>query len=144
MSETQGSSTNPDDWSTDDGGSDSGRTSREWLAQLQSMIDNAATAAAPILREVAAKAAELAAVAGEKAGPIAHKAADVTAEAGTKIAERGREVAAELRRDTDRDGGAGGEASSTETTAPLETLEPGSTPPSAEAPAPDTADRLGE
>ncbi len=81
-------------------------TGREWLAQLQSMIDNVATHAAPVVRQVAAKAAELAAVAGEKAGPIAHKAAEVTEKAGVKVAERGREVAAELRRDGSKDDGA--------------------------------------
>jgi hypothetical protein len=72
---------------------------REWLTQLQTMIENAATQAAPVMREVAAKAAELAAVAGEKAGPVAARAAELTAEAGHRIAERGRDLAAELRRD---------------------------------------------
>lgn len=72
---------------------------KEWLSQLQAMIDNVATHAAPVAREIGAKAAELAALAGEKAGPIAHKAAEVTAAAGGKVAERGREVAADLRRD---------------------------------------------
>jgi hypothetical protein len=82
---------------------DAGRNQagREWLTQLQSMIDNVATAAAPVLRDVAAKAAELAATAGEKAGPVAHKAAEATEAAGQKLAERGREVAAELRRGKD-------------------------------------------
>lgn len=74
-------------------------TAREWMTQLQAMIDNVATHAAPVMREIGAKAAELAAIAGEKAGPFAQRAAEVTAEAGTKLAERGREVAAELRRD---------------------------------------------
>ena len=74
-------------------------TGREWLAQLQTMIDKAATQAAPVMREVAAKAAELAAVAGEKAGPVAARAAELTAEAGHKIAERSRDLATELRRD---------------------------------------------
>lgn len=80
---------------------DPGRTAttREWMNQLQSMIDNVATHAAPAMRDIAAKAAELAALAGEKAGPIARRAADVTAEAGTKLAERGRVVAADLRRE---------------------------------------------
>ena len=68
-----------------DGGTGSsksaGTTGREWLAQLQTMIENAATQAAPVMREVAAKAAEL------------------TAEAGHKIAERSRDLATELRRD---------------------------------------------
>ena len=72
---------------------------KEWLTQLQAMIDSLATHAAPVAREIGAKAAELAALAGEKAGPIAHKAAEVTAAAGGKVAERGREVAADLRRD---------------------------------------------
>jgi len=72
---------------------------REWLNQLQTMIENAATQAAPVMREVAAKAAELAAVAGEKAGPVAARAAELTAEAGHRIAERSRDLASELRRD---------------------------------------------
>jgi hypothetical protein len=123
-----------DDWSTSKGGSgdgdesaeSTGSTTREWLAQLQSMIDNAATQARPVLREVAAKAAELAAVAGEKAGPIAHKAAEVTAQAGTKVAERGHELATSLRRENEN-----GSDASTEPTAPIETMEPGgSTTPS--------------
>ena len=67
------------------------------IAQLQSMIDNITTQAAPVLREVAAKAAELAAAAGERAGPVAHRAAEVTQRAGETMATRGREVAANLR-----------------------------------------------
>src|SRR5215210_2648471 len=43
------------------------RTGREMLSQLQSMIDTLAVQAAPVMRDIAAKAAELAAVAGEKA-----------------------------------------------------------------------------
>lgn len=74
-------------------------TGREMLSQLQSILDNLATQAAPVVREIGAKAAEIAAMAAEKAGPIAQKTADVTAEAGTKLAERAREVAADLRRD---------------------------------------------
>jgi hypothetical protein len=101
---------------------DGGRTadSREWLAQLQSMIDNLATHAAPVMREIGAKAAELAAAAGEKAGPIAQKAAEVTAQAGVKVAERGREVAAELRRDQARDDAASADPTGT-TTIPTST-----------------------
>lgn len=72
---------------------------REWLTQLQSMIENLATQAAPIVKEVGAKAAELAALAGEKAGPAAQKAAEVTGQAGQKLAEKSRDLAAELRRD---------------------------------------------
>src|SRR5512138_2305290 len=71
----------------------------EWLAQLQTMIEQLATQAAPVVREVGAKAAELAAAAGEKAGPVAHRAAALTTEAGLKLAERSRTFAAEIRRD---------------------------------------------
>ena len=81
-----------------DGASASGNTAREMLGQLQSIIDNLTTQAAPVIREIGAKAAEIAALAAEKAGPIAQKTADVTQEAGTKLAERAREIAVELRR----------------------------------------------
>ena len=80
------------------GGKGSG-TGREWLTQLQSMIENITEQAGPALREISAKAAELAAVAGEKAGPAATRAAEITAEAGTKLAEKSRDLAAEIRRD---------------------------------------------
>ena len=76
-----------------------GATAERMLAQLQSMIDSIATQAAPVVRQVGAKAAELAAAAADKAGPIAHKAADATADASVKIAERSRTLAADLRRD---------------------------------------------
>ncbi len=82
--------------STDDKGSSTGR---EWLTQLQSMIENIAEQAGPALREISAKAAELAAAAGEKAGPAATRAAEITAGAGTKLAEKSRDLAAEIRRD---------------------------------------------
>ena len=68
------------------------------LVQLQQMIDTLATQAAPVMREVAAKAAELAAVAGEKAGPFAHKAAGMTESVGQRVAARSKEMAADLRR----------------------------------------------
>ena len=61
---------------------DAGAKAREWIAQLQSMIEQLATQAAPVAREVGAKAAELAALAGEKAGPVAAKAAELTGMAG--------------------------------------------------------------
>lgn len=77
------------------------RAGREMLIQLQQMIDTLATQAGPVMREVAAKAAELAAVAGEKAGPLAHKAAGMTETAGQKIAARSKEMAADLRRPRD-------------------------------------------
>jgi hypothetical protein len=87
---------------------------REWVSQLQTMIEQVATQAAPVAREVGAKAAELAALAGEKAGPAAHRAAQITTEAGLKLAERSRTFAAEIRREQAArgEGGASGTASS--------------------------------
>jgi len=71
--------------------------SREWLGQLQHMIDRITAEAAPVARDVAAKAAELAAVAGEKAGPFAKRAAEVTEDVGTKMAVRSRRFADDMR-----------------------------------------------
>jgi hypothetical protein len=82
-------------------GGDKPRAGREMLVQLQQMIDTLATQAAPVMREVAAKAAELAAIAGEKAGPLAHKAAGMTEQVGQRVAARSKEVAADLRRPRD-------------------------------------------
>jgi hypothetical protein len=113
--------------------------SREWLGQLQSMIDNITTSAAPVMREIGAKAAELAALAGEKAGPFAHRAADATAQAGVKVAERGREVAAELRRDAAK----AGETSSNGGSSKPTSSGGGDAPKAASAPT-DSADSLGE
>ncbi|MGC8633447.1 MAG: hypothetical protein ACP5VP_02070 [Candidatus Limnocylindrales bacterium] len=73
-------------------------SARDWVGQLQNMIDNVAEHAGPVLREVAAKAAELAGVAAENAGPALQKAATVTTEVGQKVAARSKEYAAELRR----------------------------------------------
>ena len=70
---------------------------REWLSQLETMIQDIATQAAPVARQVAAKAAELTAVAAVKAGPLAQKAADATSDAGQKLAERAQNLATELR-----------------------------------------------
>jgi hypothetical protein len=81
------------------GDSASNAKAREWLGQLQAMIDDLAEQAAPTVRQVGAKAAELAAVAGEKAGPFAHRAAEMTETAGARLAERSRALADELRRD---------------------------------------------
>lgn len=78
---------------------DAGAKAREWIGQLQAMIENLATQAAPVVREVGAKAAELAALAGDKAGPAAAKAAEFAGRAGEKVAERSRDFAADLRRD---------------------------------------------
>jgi len=67
------------------------------VRQLEAIIQNLTTHATPVLREIAARAAELAAKAGEAAGPLAHKAATVTEEVGGRLAAKGLEVAAELR-----------------------------------------------
>jgi hypothetical protein len=69
-----------------------------WIGQLQEMIDQAGRQAGPVLRDVAAKAAELAAVAAEHAGPVAHKAADVTEHVGDRLATRSKDLAADLRK----------------------------------------------
>jgi hypothetical protein len=69
-----------------------------WIGQLQEMIEEAGKTAGPVLRDVAAKAAELAAVAAENAGPVAHKAADVTEHVGDRLAARSKDLAADLRR----------------------------------------------
>ncbi len=115
-----------------EGASEAGR---DWLGQLQSMIDNLATQATPVMREIGAKAAELAAAAGEKAGPFAHKAAEVTEKAGVKVAERGRELATELRRDKDASMGGGSEPAPGAGSNPVD---------GASGMAPDSADSLGE
>lgn len=70
------------------------------IRQLDTMIENVANYATPVLREIAARAAELAAKAGQAAGPIAHRAAEKTEEVGGRLATRGREVASDLRRET--------------------------------------------
>ena len=75
----------------------SGTRAREWLAQLEAMIQNIAREAAPVARDVGAKAAELAAVAAVKAGPIAQKAAEATVEYGQRFAEKAHTVAADWR-----------------------------------------------
>jgi hypothetical protein len=72
-----------------------------WVGQLQEMIDQAGRQAGPVLRDVAAKAAELAAVAAQNAGPVAHKAADVTEHVGDRVAARSKDLASDLRRAAD-------------------------------------------
>jgi hypothetical protein len=78
---------------------------REWLSQLEVMIGNIAEQAAPVVREVGAKAAELAAVAADRAGPVAHRAADWFDEKGPAAAERARRLAADLRSALPEEGG---------------------------------------
>jgi len=70
------------------------------VRQLDSIIENLASYAAPVLREIAARAADLAAKAGEAAGPMAQRAADRTEAVGGRVATKGREVASDLRRET--------------------------------------------
>jgi hypothetical protein len=82
---------------------------REMLVQLQQMIDTMATQAGPVMREVAAKAAELAAIAGEKAGPLAHRAAGATETLGQRVAAKSKDIAVELRRPKGTDEQAAGE-----------------------------------
>ncbi|HUQ78174.1 MAG TPA: hypothetical protein VM427_04815 [Patescibacteria group bacterium] len=90
--------TNPDEPTS---GGDPRATAERMIGQLQSMIDSVATQAAPVVRQIGAKAAELAAVAADRAGPLAHKAADVTAGASGRIAEKSRTWAADLRNRVD-------------------------------------------
>ena len=87
--------TNPDEPAS--GGGDARATAERMIGQLQSMIDSVATTAAPVVRQIGAKAAELAAVAADRAGPLAHKAADATADASVRLASKSRTWAADLR-----------------------------------------------
>jgi hypothetical protein len=73
-------------------------TAEKMIGQLQVMIDQAGKTAGPVLRDVAAKAAELAAVAAENAGPVAHKAASVTEHVGDRLAVRSKELAVDLHK----------------------------------------------
>lgn len=89
-----GASADPASEAPGEGGS---ARAREWVSQLETMIQDIATQAAPVARQVGAKAAELAAVAAIKAGPLAHRAAEATTDAGQRFAEKAQAVAAELR-----------------------------------------------
>jgi hypothetical protein len=89
------------DEATEDGTRTKTAGGREMLVQLQQMIDTVATQAGPVMRDVAAKAAELAAVAGEKAGPWAYKAAGATEALGQRVAAKSKDFAADLRRPQD-------------------------------------------
>ena len=105
MTETNGTTPEPESFADEpipdapsegESGQGSAR-SKEWLAQLEQMIQQVSTQAAPVARQVGAKAAELAAVAAVKAGPVAQKAADLTVDYGSRFAERAQSVAADLR-----------------------------------------------
>jgi hypothetical protein len=67
------------------------------LKQLDTIIENVANYATPVLREIAARAAELAAKAGQAAGPMAQKAAVKTGEVGEIVASKSRAFASDLR-----------------------------------------------
>jgi hypothetical protein len=67
------------------------------VRQLEAIIGNLTTFATPVLREIAARAAELAAKAGEAAGPVAHKAAAATEQVGERLAAKGHGIASGLR-----------------------------------------------
>jgi hypothetical protein len=67
------------------------------LKQLDAIIENVRSYATPVLREIAARAAELAAKAGQAAGPMAQKAATKTGEVGDIVAMKGRALASDLR-----------------------------------------------
>jgi hypothetical protein len=98
MTDQQPSSNNT---TTSEAGSASGPTTTEpAIRQLDSIIENLASYATPVLREIAAKAADLAAKAGDAAGPMAQRAADKTEAAGGRLSARSRELASDLRRDT--------------------------------------------
>ena len=98
------------------------------IGQLETIIENLASYAAPVLREIAARAAELAAKAGQAAGPLAHKAAEKTEEVGGRLATKGREVASDLRRDSSALGSLGDEMTTSEVTQTPEAEEAGLPP----------------
>ncbi len=101
------------EWSEGEG-SAAGARAKEWLAQLEAMIQEIATQAAPAARQVGAKAAELAAVAAAKAGPAVQKAGEVTAGYSARFAERAQSVATELRSSVQPGAAEGPEASTDE------------------------------
>jgi peptide deformylase len=116
----------------------------EWMAQLEAMIQQISTQAAPVARQVGAKAAELAALAAVKAGPAAQRAAVFTTDYGQRFAEKAQSVAAELRSQDTADGAAQ-ETAEHETAAtaapeaaPDGTVEPGAAPAATADAAPDT------
>ncbi len=101
---------------------------REWLSQLETMIQNVAREAAPVARDVGAKAAELAAVAAVKAGPAAQKAAAVTAEYGQRFAEKAQSVAADWRHENEAARAAGDGEAGPDGSEPAADQEPAAPP----------------
>ncbi len=89
------------DLETGDAASAAGPSASEpAVRQLDAILANLANYATPVLREIAARAADLAAKAGEAAGPMAQGLADKTEAAGGRLSTRSRELATDLRRDT--------------------------------------------
>jgi hypothetical protein len=70
------------------------------IRQLEKVIDDLTTYATPVIREIAACAAELAAKAGQAAGPMAQRVADKTEVVGGRLADKSREFATDLRRES--------------------------------------------
>lgn len=103
------------DEATDGDGAGASAKARELLTQLESMIQQVQTVAAPVARQVSAKAAELAALAAVKAGPAAQKAAELTTEYGQRFAEKAQTVAADLRHQDEEEGA--------DETTPVEAIE---------------------
>jgi hypothetical protein len=107
--------------------SSSGTGPNAAIRQLEAILQNLTTFATPVVREIAARAAELAAKAGEMAGPAAHKAAEVTEGVGERIAVKGHEVASGLRGERAEESGA----------PPVASDEPSATPDGPSSPEPE-------
>jgi hypothetical protein len=65
--------------------------------QLDAILHRLTTYGTPVLREIAARAADVVAKASEAAGPVAQRAAGMTQAAGGRLAAKGREIASDLR-----------------------------------------------
>jgi hypothetical protein len=115
------------EWSEGGEGSAAGARAKEWLGQLEAMIQEIATQAAPAARQVGAKAAELAAIAATKAGPAVQKAGEVTAGYSQRFAERAQSVATDLRTSapTDSDEASPDASAATSAEAGAEAEKPG-------------------
>jgi hypothetical protein len=67
------------------------------IHQLEAILTNLTTYVRPVLREIAARAAESAAKAAEVAGPVTHRVAGMTDLVGEWLAAKGREIASEIQ-----------------------------------------------
>jgi hypothetical protein len=76
---------------------DPGASATTVLESIREAVDDLAERAAPVVRDLSARAADLAAAAATKAAPLVKKAGEATAEASVKLAERSRTFAAGLR-----------------------------------------------